>query len=247
MKTIKLVISLFFGTLLGTFFTSGSVRAAQLVEGLTNESRAGIVTTSGNSKMQTYDLGQKNSYEFHANKLASKGLYLRSTSKGIESARQWTLGLRYDRILAAKWSIFLAELVEGNTYAGFKQRYSTDLGGKYYFVKEEMNIWFAEAGYRHQRENRVMGSHHTASLSRVYSEYEHRFNSSVSGRFWVEYLQNFSVAKDRFINLEPSMVAALNTVLSVQFAYTFRYRQLPPPGVQYKTDTTTTAALIAKF
>lgn len=233
--------------LAGFVLVSESVYAAQLVEGFTNESRAGIVTTSGNSKMQTYDLGQKNSYEFHANKFASKGSYLRSTSKGIESARQWTLGLRYDRILAEKWSIFLAELVEGNTYAGFKQRYSTDVGGKYYFAKEEMNIWFAEVGYRHQRENRVNGSHRTASFSRIYSEYEHRFNPSVSGKFWIEYLQNFTVADDRFVNLEPSMIAALNSVFSVQFAYTVRYRQLPPPGVQYKTDTTMTAALIAKF
>lgn len=226
---------------------SAQAHAASVIEGFTNESKAGVVTTSGNSKMQTYDVAQKNSYEFRSNKLASQGGYLRSTSKGIESARQWNMGLRYDRIFADRWSIFVAELVEGNTYAGFKQRYSTDVGGKYYLIKQDVSLWFAEAGYRHQRENRVSGVQHTASFSRVYTEYEHRWNPSVTTKFWIEYLQNISVAQDRFINLEPSMTAALNSIFSVQFAYKLRYRQLPPSGVQYKTDTTMTAALIAKF
>ncbi len=219
----------------------------KLLVGFVNESRAGVVVTTGNSKTQTFDLSQKDTYEWRANKLGFLGTYLRSSSKGLESARRWSLGLRYDRILADRWSLFLAETLEGDFYAGYFQRYNTDVGGKYSIIKEEANNWSLEAGYRYQRENQITGNQKNSSFARLYSEYEHRWNPSVSSKLWAEVMQNLSIGDDRFINSEVSVKAALTSIFSVQLAYLLRYRNLLPASVVYKTDTTLTAALLAQF
>lgn len=220
---------------------------APLVAGFTNESKAGIVITTGNSKTQTYDLSQKNSYEWSSNKVGWLGSFLRAKANGIESARRWSLGLRYDRILSEQWAAFTSELMESDIYAGYMQRYSTDVGGKYTFVADDTNKLFIEAGYRFQRENQTTGDTKNLSFSRIYTEYLHFWNPTVSNKFWFEYLQNFARGEDRFFNAELSLKASLTRVLAVQLAYLMKYRQLVPTGVSAKTDTTLTAALVAQF
>jgi len=235
-----------------TLLTTASVQAAEekkekLLAGFNNESRLGLVIITGNSKAQTFDVSQKDSYEWKINKFSFLGTYLRSTSKGLESARRWSLGFRYDLLLSERWSLFAAETIEGDTYAGYLQRYNTDVGAKFYAVKDANNNLLFEAGYRHQRENQISKNKKETSFSRLYSEFEHNWNKSVSTKLWVEYLQSLSKGDDRFINGEGSLKASLTDIFSVQLAYLVRYRNLLPAGVPYKTDTTLTAAVLASF
>lgn len=217
------------------------------IPGFNNESRAGVVITTGNSQTQTYDLSQLDSYEWGANKLGFLGRYLRSTSKGIESARRWSVGLRYDRTLSSSWSLFLAETIEGDFYAGYLQRYNTDVGVKYLLIQSDKNTWFTEIGYRAQRENQVIGLKKNSSFGRLYTEFEHRWNPTVSSKLWAEYLQNLLHGEDHFINSELSLKATLTSIVSLQLAYLVRYRNNLPLQVTYKTDSTLTAAAIAQF
>ncbi|HRK01758.1 MAG TPA: DUF481 domain-containing protein, partial [Oligoflexia bacterium] len=98
MKFLKIMLIVILAGVMGKT-TYASNESKQLIDGFTNESKLGIVITTGNSKTLTFDAAQKDTYEWGHNKLGFLGTYLRSTSKGIESARRWSLGLRYDRAI----------------------------------------------------------------------------------------------------------------------------------------------------
>lgn len=221
--------------------------AASLVEGLKNESEAGVVITSGNTKTQSYLLRQLDQYEWKANVFKLTGRFLRTVAKGQQTAKNWSLGLRYERELADRFSIFLAQTLDSDIFAGYRQKYSTDVGGKYHIFKTEEQKWFVEAGYRYTIENRVSGEHRYNHYARVYTEAERQWNKSFSTKLWLEYLPNFTTTEDWQFNGEASLTAMLTEIFSIKSAYMLRFDNLPAPGATHKTDSTFTTSLVAKF
>lgn len=212
-----------------------------------NESDLGIVVTSGNSKSQNYSFKQLNTYDWGKNLAKLQGGYLRSVSSGVESALQWNLGTRYERELAERFSLFAGESVYGDRYAGYLQRYFTDLGGKYYFAKKE--TWYAlgEAGYRFKHENPLKGPKTNEHQARLYAEGWFEWRKGISSKLWAEYLPNFTTSEDWQLNSEASISAMLTEIFSLKTAYLVKYDHLPTGGAAYKTDSTFTTALVAKF
>lgn len=211
-----------------------------------NESQVGVVLTSGNTRTTSVNAAQTSSYQFEKNIVKGAVNYLYQKNGDVVSGKSWTLGLRYERELSERFSIFLAETVEGNIFTGILQRYNTDLGSKYFIQKEEALTWFVEGGYRYSHENLVLVSRNVHYL-RLYSEIEKKFNESVSGKYWVEFLPNLSVNSDWLLNSEISLSAALSSIFSVKSAYLVRYDNVVnAPGLT-RTDTMLTTSLVAKF
>jgi putative salt-induced outer membrane protein YdiY len=213
-----------------------------------SQAEAGVVSTTGNSRSQSYSvkdkttlLGGPDSYVFEAH-------YLDSSANGVPSARNWLVGLRYEHAFSDFFSAFLSEQLEGDEFAGYLQRYNTDLGPKYYFAKREKDlIFFAEAGYRFTHENDVTGATQDLQKARLYSEAEKYWSPTFSTKLWVEYVPNFTVSENWLLNSAVSASAALNAVFALQVSYLLRYNNLPPVAAALKTDTTLTTALAAKF
>lgn len=213
---------------------------------LKNESEAGIVVTSGNSKSQSYNLKQTSTGEWEKNTLKLTAGYLKTTSGDTTSALQWNLGLRYERAFSEMVSGFAAQSVESDLFAGKLQRYNTDVGAKYAISKSEEFTWFAELGYRYAQENLTTGANSSQNYARVYTEATRNFSKTVALKYWIEFLPNFTVSQDWQLNTELSLSAALSTVFSVKSAYLLKVDQLPPTGKE-KADSTFTTALVAKF
>ena len=213
---------------------------------LKNESEAGIVITSGNSKSQSFNLKQASSGEWEQNTVKLTAGYLKTTSGNVASALQWNLGLRYERAFSDVVSGFVAQSVESDLFAGKLQRYNTDVGAKYAISKSEEFTWFAELGYRYAQENLTTGANTTQNYARAYTEATRHFNKTVALKYWIEFLPNFTVSQDWQLNTELSLSAALSTVFSVKSAYLLKVDQLPPTGKE-KADSTFTTALVAKF
>lgn len=213
-----------------------------------NESEAGVVITSGNSRTNTYNAKTITQYLFDKNTLRLEASYLQAKQSGVLSAENWLLGLRYERELSEKLSVFLGQSVESDPFAGFLQRYNSDLGAKYYLYKLEKNfVWFAEGGYRFTRENSTGGVHQNFQKARFYTEAEKFWSEATSTKLWVEYIPNFTVSQAWLLNGEASVASALNSTFSVKTAYLVRYNNRPPVAKADKTDTTFTTALVAKF
>ncbi len=215
-------------------------------DGLKSESELGYVLTSGNTKVSTLSAKDKSAYTLGANSVVLTAGYLTSKNSGVTNAKNWNLGLRYERALNESFSIFVGQAVLGDRFQSIKQRYNTDLGGKYFIVKDDTLNWFAELGYRFTKENSVAISKNF-HYARAYTEIEKKWNASVSTKYWIEYLPNFTESKDYLVNTELSLNAMMNSVFSVKTGYLVRYDGMPAPGVAKKSDTVLTTALVAKF
>ncbi|MGZ3655180.1 MAG: DUF481 domain-containing protein [Bdellovibrionota bacterium] len=212
------------------------------------DAEAGIVSTTGNSRSQSYSAKDKTTYKYDADSYVFNGSYLQSQANGTQNAQNWLVGLRYERALSEKFSLFLAQDVQGDKFAGILQRYDSDLGGKYYFVKKEKDlIAFSEAGYRYTNEHTVTGTTTGYQKARVYAEGEKYWSPTVSSKLSVEYIPNFTVSQNWLFNTEASLSAALNSTFSLKAAYLVRYNNAPPVITAVKGDTTLTTALAAKF
>lgn len=213
-----------------------------------NESSLGLVITSGNSKTETFNAKTMDKYVVEKSTFRFDGAFLRAKQKGVLNAKNWLLGLRYERELSPQFSGFLAQSVEGDRFAGILQRYNSDLGGKYFFYKIEKELnWFAEAGYRFTRERGTNGVTRSFNKARVYTEAEKYFTPSTSAKFWVEYVPNFTESKSWLLNTELSVASALGSVFSIQSAYLLRYNNTPPVAGAVKSDRSFTTSLVAKF
>ena len=211
-----------------------------------NESSAGVVVTSGNAQTSSISLKQKSEYDWNGNVLKAFGDFLTASNKGVESAYNWDLGLRYERELSDRFSVFLGERVDSDKYQNLLQRYSTDIGGKYSFIKDETWNWLSEAGYRFSRENYPYGFKNFNFL-RFYNELERHFSKTVSAKWWIEYLPNITLWQAYQLNTELSLSAVLTDIFSIKSGYLIRYYNAPPTGTVYKTDTAFTTAIVAKF
>lgn len=212
-----------------------------------NESEAGVVISTGNSQVRAFNFKQTNTYEFSLNLFKFTGRFLGSTNKGVENARYLTLGLRYERLLVDKFSLFAAETYESDIFAGYDRRFNTDLGVKYIIVKTEETDWLGEAGFRHIAEQLSAGPTNNRGNTRVYTEVAHKFTHTLNAKFWAEYIQSLANGNDLLFNSEISMSMLLSEVFSVKIGYLFRYNNNPQPPASTNSDTTFTTALVAKF
>lgn len=211
-----------------------------------NESEAGVVITGGNSSVSTISLKQLNSYGWDKNTGKFTAGYLRSSTSGVETAYRWNTGLRYERALSDNYSLFLGQGVESDKFQDILQRYLTDAGAKYLILKEDSLDWFVEAGYRFQHDNYSTYAKNF-SYGRLYTEAKKSFNKSVSTKLWLEYLPNLTVTQKYQINTELSLSAVLSEIFSFKAGYLIRFDNQPVTGVVYKTDSTFTTALVAKY
>lgn len=214
--------------------------------GFHDESEAGIVVTGGNSSTQSYNFKTLTAYDWEQNTLKLNGKYLNTSANSINTAQYWTLGLRYERSLLDRLSVFAAQAIESDVFSGYLQRYNSDLGGKYYLYKEDGFYWDAEAGYRYTIENRLTGQN-TINYLRFYTEANRDWTKTFSTKADVEFLPNLTTSADYQINTDLSVNAAINDVFAIKVGYGIKYRNTLITPAIYNTDSQFTTALVAKL
>lgn len=222
-------------------------------EKLSHESEAGVILASGNSETQTYNVKQETSYGFSKNTIKFTGSYLLGKNAGVQTAKKWDLGLRYDRALSDNLSIYSSYQIDSLPFAGTQSRHTVDLGGKYSLLKDETHEVDTEFGYRLTKEsftsdNGVTSTGYlTSHMSRLYFVWNAKWNESISSKLWTEYLQSYTNTKDYRFNLEPSLSMVLTKVFSIKLAYLVNFRNVPAVAGKKTVDTLYTTSLVAKF
>jgi len=215
-------------------------------EGFHLEAEAGVVLSTGNADSQSFNFKQQSTYGFDVNLFKFFGKFLSTSASGVETARSWNLGARYERSLASNFSLFAGQALESDIFSGVIQRYNTDAGGKYFFVKEEAFDWSAEAGYRLSVENRYAGQV-SQNYLRFYSEANRAWTKTFTTRLSVEYLPNLTQNTDYQLNGELSGNAAISELFAIKVGYLLKYRNVPVAPATRTTDTQLTTALVAKL
>lgn len=233
--------SLFLG--IAILSISSATLAAEPFKG---EAEAGAILVSGNSDSESYAAKTSMSYTQDKNIYSAFGQYIRATANGTESARNWNVGVRYDRELTDYLGVFAGQKEESDIFAGYIQRDSTDLGVKYFLTKADTFTWTAEAGYRYSKTQKVVGGEAYDQFVRLYTELNKSIDKTLSFKYWAEYLPNMTEPDAYQVNTEASMNAMLNSTFSLKLGYLLQYQNLPPASGKY-TTTTTTMNLVAKF
>lgn len=229
---------------------SGGVGAQQTEvqkEGWSNETEISLVAASGNTDAETYSARERTNWVGGANELSNTARYLRQTSAGVESARKWDLGLRYNRAIRENWGLFVGYLIESDPYSGFIQRNSGDFGSRNWLVREPEFVWSVEAGVRTSDTYTNLGVHEYANFARLYSGVERKLETQVSVKLWAEYLSNLRVKGADLANAEVSVAVTLTRIFSMKLAYLANHQAVPPADATDKLDTLFTTALVAKF
>lgn len=216
-------------------------------EGLHNESEGNAMVVSGNANNETYGYRQKTWYEWDLNIITAWGRYILARQSGVESAKAWELGLRYDRKLNDWSSVFAAHSAESDIFAGYYQRDNTDIGYQYRWIHTDETKLLSEIGYRYIYTRYTNRSHEVNNTARLYSEVKHTINEMVTSQLWVEYIPSFTEAENYYINAEPSLSVMLSRIFSLKTAYLFKYTNKIPPAQTERLERTFTTSLVAKF
>lgn len=225
---------------------------AQEVGVIKGESEASSIIIGGVKKTETYNAKTKNTYGItDLDSVTVFGSYTSGKTDGVESARSWLAGLRYERVIVKDiFSGFLQHQAESDVFNGiFIQRDSTDLGGKYFFVKNERTTWFGEFGFR----NTVLYADQslpkeTVGYARFYTEAAQVVTDTVNVKLWVEHLPPLkdSVLSKALTNAEASISVAMSSVLSLKMAYLLNRNEAGTTETE-KNKTTWTTAIVAKY
>jgi len=216
--------------------------------GWAHESEASAVLSAGNAENQTYSVAQKTQYLWSSDALKTHARYLLGKTSGAETARNWALGLRYERALGASLSSYLGYQLDSNVFANLDNRHTGDIGGKYQWIQTASHSLFSEAGYRLTQEKQLNPTLDlTSHFLRLYSEWVATWTPNLSSKLYGEYLPNLSRSSDWQLNSEISLGVLLNEVFSFKTGYLFLYRNTPAGVGKKQLDTVFTTALVAKF
>lgn len=212
-----------------------------------HESELGVVTTSGNSKSESYSVKQITTKRWGSDSLSLTGRYLETKAESEVTAKSWDAGLRYEKSISDLWAGFLTHKAESDQFAGFIQRDSTDLGAKYSILSTDVLKWFAELGLSYLNTYTTAREHEYDPSSRLYTEVTQELQNNISLKYWVEYVQSITHSKTYFVNTEASVHVMLNDQLSLKTAYLLKYHnRLSAPDEDY-SDSTFITSLVAKF
>lgn len=251
MKTMLIVVAL---------LVSSVVVAAE--KNFKNESQAGIVVTGGNTNTEVFNLSTLSTWKTGEKSIVTfGGSYLEGSTEdlagnSVTTAKRWDGFARYDQVLNESWTLFIAQNIQSDKFSGFAQRYNTDLGARWTISKSENFYNFLEAGMRYTIENNIdktkadqgfEDGQRKDTKARLFYELGGNFNESVSGRFWIEYVPNFTESDDYLITFEPSITASLSKTFALKLAFLGLYDNQVNIAGNKKFDYTYTTSVVASF
>lgn len=219
-----------------------------------------IVSTGGNSNMETYNAKTENKYKENKRTYGISGHYtLGLSDQGeesesddlVESARNWDARGSYEQELTNNISAVAALQYEGDVFSGYLQRENHDIGGKYNFIDTDKKTLYLEVGYRYTEERRTEEDEDGRSLfffnkGVVTAELQRKQETFTYG-LWLQYVPNFTESEDYQINVEPTFTVIINDLFSMKVSYKGNYDNEPNVEGNERLDWKYTTALVARY
>jgi putative salt-induced outer membrane protein len=217
----------------------------------TGSAELSFVSTTGNTDTQTLGLG--GSIECKPNKwtYTAKAAFIRSEADDVETAKSLDTLFRAARDLTPRLKAYGQFIYFQNEFAGIENRYAVEGGLAYMLLVHPKHTLEIDGGIGYTKEDRVevLGipdedlSFASARTGAIY-----RFKISETAEFGDDagFTFNLNDSEDwRFANV-AYVAAKLTTIFSLKLSYAVAYLNNPVPGFG-KTDTITSAAVVAKF
>jgi putative salt-induced outer membrane protein len=206
----------------------------------------GFVAVSGNTKVSTFNVGEKITqgrgrltleqsvalvYSKQADSVVSN--YLRANARG---------DFKIDRLLA----LFTGVTFDRNRFAGIERRFEEQLGISARLLGTGFDTVSVEAGGTFTQQIGVNGDQENFPSARGAASWRHKFTELAYFSQKVEFIPNMKETEDWRVNLESGVVAPLSTRIGLKVSFVLRYDNLPEPGFM-TTDRLFTSGLQITF
>ena len=197
----------------------------------------GYVATSGNTSVQTLNVGDKISAKLGGTTLSQQFAVVSGRSKGQTVVSIWRASVRIDAAVAKRLAIYTSLTYERNVFAGLASRTSAVTGLSSEVIKTTNDRLVFEGGVSLTAQRAVLNTGSSLDFlgGRAASLYQHHIGPRAVLSQSIEFLPNFRQSEDLRINTETSLLAPLTRQVGMKLAYAIRFDGLPNPGYQ-ETD-----------
>ncbi|HWZ27866.1 MAG TPA: DUF481 domain-containing protein [Gemmatimonadales bacterium] len=220
---------------LGGLLAAGSA-AAQSPDTTKLAVGLGLVTTSGNTSVTTFNFGNSFSYIAHPWVLSEAASMIYGSSHDTVNNDQYHLLLRADYALHDGISAYLYGGFDRDRFAGVVSRYQEAGGIAWKAIERPSDLLTLEAGLSENQQRDVgVGPATSFAAARAAVTYKHMLNKTAYLQEAAEALPDLQESKNLRINSATDLVAPLSTAISLKVGYVIRFDNLPPVGFK-KTD-----------
>jgi len=229
------------------FLLAAAPLAAQTPDSMKLTFGLGLVTTSGNTSVTTFNFGNSFSYIHRPWVFSEAATMIYGSTHDTVNNDQYHFLLRGDLGLHDGISAYVFGTFDRDRFAGVASRYQEAAGIAWKAVEHPNDVLTLEAGAV-ETEQRDVGSDTTSSFvaARAALTYKHMLNKTAFVQEAAEALPDLQDSKNLRINSATDLVAPLSTVVSLKVGYVIRFDNLPPPGFK-KTDRILTTGVQIAF
>jgi putative salt-induced outer membrane protein len=210
------------------------------------KAEASYVATSGNSDTKTLGAAGETEYQPLPWSAKIKFAYIHAESEGADTAKSFLGLLRGARKLSARLETFAEGDYFMDKFAGIDHRTTLQGGLSYLLIAPDPHSLKIDGGVGYTWEDRSDGEKRDFGIGRLGLLYVWKISKTAEFSEEAVFTESFKDSSDwRFANV-ASITAGITTVLSVKVSYALSTINEPVPGKK-KTDTITSAALVAKF
>lgn len=193
----------------------------------------GYVSTTGNTSVQTLNVGEKVLARFRTVALTQEFALVHGRSKGETVASAWRTSIRGDLAVQPSFGVYGILGFERNVFAGLASRVSNVIGLSAKLVKSNRDRLTLEGGLSITAQRAVSaskGKDLDFIGGRAATSYVHTFGAKATVSQNVELLPNFKETADLRMNTETAITAPITRQIAIRFSYVVRYDGQPVPG-----------------
>lgn len=195
---------------------------------------AGYVSTTGNSSVQTLNVGYKVAAKVNSWGFNQQFAVVHGKNRGATVTSLWRGSFRADYTVQQGISVYALLSYERNVFAGLKSRVSNNAGVAAVAFEDQRNKVTVEGGVSLTAQRGIAPKGRDLDFlgGRAATAYVRRLGAKATVSQSVELLPNFRERDDIRINSESALLAPITKQVGVKLTYVVRYDGLPEEGYQ---------------
>ncbi len=202
--------------------------------------------TSGNTSTSSFGLGLDVIYRTAPWTVEATFAFLRAESDHVVTAEALAGMLKGSRDLTKAIDVFVQANYQRNTFSGIDHRIGGSAGAGYKLIDQPDILLRPEASFGYTNEARTDDTTFNYATAAAALKFVWKFSKSADFTEEASWTEDLSDTQHWIFRNLTSISASLTNVLSLKVGWGLAYSNQPVPGFG-KTDTVTSAAVVAKF
>ena len=225
---------------------SGRAAPAQTPDPVSVTIDLGFVSTSGNTEVTTFNMGEKLAYTTGKWMFGQSAAAIYGESDGSSTAEQYDAALRAEYSLGPHFLAFAGATWYRNTFAGITSRFVEGVGLGWRTIQASRDTLRLDAAITSNQETNLALVQSTFAASRASLAYKHLFGASTAFTQAVEWVTNLEDTDDQRLFSETALTAPISKQIALKATYVIRFDNQPEPGFK-DTDRVFTTGLQIVF